>query len=300
MQFAPYIKPGDTLGIVSTASVIESKAVLSAADLLRKMGYNVILGEHVFSKHKRYAGTDCERAKDLQKMLDNPEIKALICSRGGYGTLRTLENISWEYFVKNPKWIIGFSDVTVLHSKLNTLRIASVHGVMPRYFIQNNKVSNSFEYMLEAITGKELNYNFATNINNRYGDAAGELVGGNLSVLYSLRGTSLDIDTHGKILFIEDLNEHLYHLDRIMMNLKTGGKLQGLSALVVGSFNGMKDNNDDPFGKSVEEIIIDAVSGYDYPVVFDFPAGHQSNNFALKLGCKANLIANDKLVTLKQ
>ena len=284
----PYLKPGDTIAIVSTASRIERQHVEPAINLLLNLGFKVEIGPHTFSTYNQYSSTDKERASDLQTMLDDESVKAIICSRGGYGTLRTLQHINWDQFTRNPKWIVGFSDVTVLHSALNTMGFASIHGVMPRYFLNEEKPSFSFDTLLTAITGETLNYVLPPVINNRYGNTCGQLVGGNLSMLYSLRGTPYDIDTKGKILFIEDLGEYMYHLDRMMMNLKTGGKLEHLAGLIVGSFTGMKDL-DIPYGKSVEEIIFDSIEEYDYPVVFQFPAGHSQDNFALKIGMEISM-----------
>jgi len=299
MIFPQSIKPGQKIGIVSTASKIDKEIVLTAVELLESMGYQTEIGAHALSQFHQFAATDAERASDLQLMLDNPEIKAIICSRGGYGSLRTLELIDWTNFIKHPKWIVGFSDVTVLHSKLNLLGISSIHGVMPKYFYDGEVPSQSFNYLLDALTGKPIEYQIQTNSLNRKGETSGELVGGNLSMLYSLRGTLYDIDTEGKILFIEDLDEYLYHIDRMMMNLKVGEKLSKLAGLIVGSFTCMKDN-DTPFGKSVEEIILDSVKEYDFPVAFNFPAGHAKENFALKMGSKISLTINDQTTIINQ
>jgi muramoyltetrapeptide carboxypeptidase len=288
MVIPPFLKPGDKIGIVSTASKIEKQVIEQAINLLIALGYQVEIGEHTLSVFHQFSSTDTERADDLQSMLDNPEIRAIICSRGGYGTLRTLELIDFSKFILNPKWIIGFSDVTVLHSKMNILGFATLHGVMPRYFLLEGTSSPSFKTLLDAINGQPVKYVIPSDVNNRVGKASGELVGGNLSILYSLRGTPYDVDTAGKILFIEDLGEFLYHLDRMMMNLKTGGKLEHLSGMLVGNFSGMKDL-DEPYGKSVEEIIFDAVREFNFPVAFQFPAGHSQDNFALKLGVETTL-----------
>lgn len=299
MIIPKYLKHGDKIGLLSPASKVDPEVVLPAIKLLEEMGFEVVTGDHLFAQHHQFAGTDQERSADLQKMLDQREIKAIICSRGGYGTVRTIQKIDWSKFQKNPKWLIGFSDVTVLHAHLNRLRFASVHGVMPRYFLNNNLPSFSFETLLKAITGELLEYPITPSPFNKKGTAKGELIGGNLSILYSLRGTPYDIDTTDKILFIEDLAEYLYHLDRILMNLKLGGQLSKLKGLIVGGFSEMKDN-ETPFGKNVEEIVLDIVSEYDFPVVFNFPAGHQPDNFALKMGCTAHLEVTDKSVLFKQ
>ncbi len=295
----PALKQGSNIGIVSTASAIDRTIIESATALLVSCGYAVEIGKHVFGTYHQFAGTDAERAEDLQLMIDDQNIDAIICSRGGYGSIRIIQNINWSSFLAHPKWIVGFSDVTVLHSKLNQLGIASLHGVMPRYFSENGFPTESFNFMKRALEHQPLSYSIPTSPFNREGIAQGELVGGNLSILYSLRGTPIDLETKGKILFIEDLSEYYYHLDRMMLNLKFGDKLAGLAGLIVGSFTGMKDN-ETPFGKSVEEIILEAVSEYNYPVLFNFPAGHQPENVALKMGINAKLTVTKKLCNLMQ
>ena len=288
MIFPQSIKLGDKIGIVSTASKIDKEVVLPATKLLESLGYQVEIASHALSQFHQFSATDKERASDLQTMLDNSEIKTIICSRGGYGSLRTLELIDWTKFIEHPKWIVGFSDVTVLQSNLNLLGVSSVHGVTPRYFFDGEEPSQSFNYLHKLLLGKSIEYQFDTNSLNRIGKATGELVGGNLSMLYSLRGTSYDVDTKGKILFIEDLDEYLYHIDRMMMNLKVGEKLSELVGLVP--LNSLLEAaNHTPFGKSVEEIILDSVKQYDFPVAFNFPAGHAKENYALKMGAKITL-----------
>jgi muramoyltetrapeptide carboxypeptidase len=260
--------------------------------LLKSLGYYVAEAEHLWGSHHQFAATDRDRTSDLQKMVDDQRIKAIICSRGGYGSLRTLLPIDWSVFRKNPKWIVGFSDITVIHSALNKMGIASMHGAMPRYFADEERPSMSFMSLLDALENKPVEYSFGAHQQNRCGKAQAQLVGGNLSILYSLRGTPFDLDVKGKILFVEDLNEYLYHIDRIMMNLKFGGVLSQLAGLVVGSFTAMKDH-ETPFGMNVEEIIRNAVDEYGYPVAFGLPAGHQKDNMALPLGRKATLVVSE-------
>lgn len=299
MQIPPYLKKGDKIGIISTASNIGKDNIIKAVDLLNSIGYEVLLGQNVFEKFNQFAGTDNQRKSDLQFMLNNIELKAIICSRGGYGTLRSIQKINWDLFKIYPKWIVGFSDITVLHSQLNLMKIASIHGVMPNYFFEDDIASESFLCLSNTLKGNNIQYEIMPSKFNKNGKFSGELIGGNLSILYSLRGTPFDIDTTNKILFIEDLAEYYYHIDRILMNLKTGGKLQQLSGLIVGSFTGMKDN-DTPFGKGIEEIILDIVSEYNFPVIFNFPAGHQNKNLAIKLGCTATIDANREKVLFSQ
>ncbi len=286
-----YIKPGDKIGIVSTGSRINNEIIGKAVALLQSLGYEVVVSENALSSYNQFAGKDEDRAGDLQKMIDDDSVKAIICSRGGYGSLRASELVNWERIKKSPKWILGFSDITVLHSKLNKMRIASIHGVMPKYFLDEERPSVSFNLLIDALSGREIKYDIPASIYNREGKAKAEIAGGNLSILYSLRGTKYDIDTKGKILFIEDLDEYKYHIDRMLLNLKVGGKLSDLAGLVAGNFTGIKDN-DTPFGKTIEEIILDLVKEYDYPVIFDFPAGHIKNNFPLIFGQKAEICVN--------
>ena len=287
----PYLVPGDSIGIISTASRINRDVVEPAITFLKDKGFKVITGKHTFSTHYQYSATDKERAEDLQQMLNNTQIKAILCSRGGYGTLRTISHINWNSFMQCPKWIIGFSDITVLHAALQLNKVASIHGVMPKFFIENNAPTTSLSTLLNALCGHKLEYTISHNPFNRYGKCEGPLVGGNLSVLYSLRGTPIDLDTAGKILFIEDVDEYKYHIDRMMLNFKIGTKLENLAGLIVGSFSGVKDH-DQPYGKTIEEIILDAVEGTDYPVLFDFPAGHSKENYAIKFGLSASIDVN--------
>jgi muramoyltetrapeptide carboxypeptidase len=299
MIIPPYIKPGDTIAIVSPASVIDRKHVDPAVDLLIRMGFNVLIGNNTFSSFHQFSSTDTERAFDLQSMLDNENVSTIICARGGYGSLRTLQHINWEKFLQKPKWLVGFSDITVFHSALTNLGVASIHGVMPRYFLKGPDPSFSFQTLIAALLGETLNYEMLPVSNNRQGKTKGLLTGGNLSMIYSLRGTPFDIDTRGKILFIEDLGEYMYHLDRMMMNLKTGGMLSHLAGMIIGTFTEMKDK-EIPYGKTIEEIIFEAVDEYDFPVAFQFPAGHGENNFALKLGAEISMEVTETGSTITQ
>ncbi|MGF7137948.1 S66 peptidase family protein [Roseimarinus sediminis] len=299
MKIPPYLQPGDQLALISPASKTDRETVEPAIALLQARGYPIVRGKHLYAVDHQFAGKDEDRRSDFQAMIDDPSIKAIICSRGGYGSLRTLKGINWSHFIDHPKWIVGFSDVTVIHSALQQMNIASVHAAMPRYFLENDKPTPGFEILMNTLEGKQVRYELQASEHNIGGKAEGMLVGGNLSILYSLRGTPYDIDTKGKILFIEDLSEYLYHLDRMMMNLKAGGKLAGLAALVVGSFTGMKDH-ESPFGKTWQEIILDAVAEYGFPVLFNFPAGHQPENYPLLLGANCKLTIQSDHVELVQ
>lgn len=283
MIIPSYLQVGDRIRIVAPAGKISAEKVLPGIDLLREQGFEVLIGEHVFAEHFQFAGTDQQRADDLQEAFNDVKTKAIVCARGGYGTIRLLENLDFSILKSNPKWLVGFSDITVLHSVFSYLGIASIHGAMPGLYMQNGVPSESFQSLVETITGQANAISFGAHPANRNGRAIGNLVGGNLSILYSLNNTAYDLQTEGKILFIEDLSEYLYHLDRIMMNLRLSGKLKKLAGLVVGGFTNMKDN-DSPFGKSAERIISEAVRDYYFPVCFNFPAGHIDNNMPLVLG----------------
>lgn len=275
------LKKGDKIGIISTARKINSKELKYAIETLEKWGLKVVLGRNIYASNNQYAGNDNQRIEDLQHMLNHTEIKAILCARGGYGTVRIIDHLDFSIFKSNPKLIAGFSDVTVLHSHLHNLNISSVHSTMPISFKSNTAAS--IESLKNALFGENIDVKCDGHPLNRHGKASGQIVGGNLSILYSLIGTPTDIDTENKILFIEDLDEYLYHLDRMMTSLKRSGKLSSLKGLVVGGMTKMNDNHI-PFGKTAEQIILESVSEYNYPVCFNFPAGHIDNNLALKLG----------------
>jgi len=299
MIFPPYLKPGDRIRIVSPAGKVQKDKVFPGIELLQDEGYEVIVGNHIFDKHFQYAGTDRQRAADLQEAINDPQTKAIICARGGYGTIRIIEKVDFSPLLKNPKWIVGFSDVTVLHAVLNKLGLASIHGAMPAFFLDNNKPTKSFYSLIQLLTtGRSKIETIAQSV-NRPGVCSGELVGGNLSLIYSLQGTPWQLETSGKILIIEDLSEYFYHLDRMMQNLRLAGQLKNLAGLVVGGFTDMKDN-DNPFGKSASEIIQEAVQDYNFPVCFDFPVGHISKNLALMFGSAYQLEVAEKCSLIRQ
>ncbi|HET6242925.1 MAG: LD-carboxypeptidase [Bacteroidetes bacterium] len=284
MKIPAYLKKGDTIGIVSTARKISPQEVAPAVEQFEKWGLKVVFGEDLFNVFHQFAGTDEQRVLDLQKMLDEPKVKAIICARGGYGTVRIIDRLDFSEFAKNPKWIAGFSDVTVLHSHIQqNLSIATLHCAMPVNFPNDGSFCDAVETIRKALFGEPLSYLIENNYLNRTGTGQGTLTGGNLSILYSLSGTCSQAITNGKILLLEDLDEYLYHLDRMMINLKRTGMLENLSGLIVGGMNDMKDNAV-PFGKSPEEIVVDAVKEYNYPVCFNFPSGHIKENKAIILG----------------
>ncbi|MBL4625611.1 MAG: LD-carboxypeptidase [Flavobacteriales bacterium] len=283
----PFLKLGDKVAIVSTARKITERDLDFSINKLQEWGLHVVFGAHLFEEDNQFAGTDEMRVADFQEALNDDSIKAIICARGGYGTVRIIDALDFSILEKSPKWIVGYSDVTVLHAHiLSNFDVQSIHGTMPINFESNT--GEALSSLRKALFGEELSYEIKANGLNKTGSGTGNIIGGNLSILYSLIGSRSDIDTTGKILFIEDLDEYLYHVDRMMQNLKRSGKLAGLAGLIVGAMSDMNDNAI-PFGKQAEEIILDAVSPYDYPVCFGFPVGHINDNRALYVNKKANL-----------
>ncbi|WP_395045577.1 LD-carboxypeptidase [Flavobacterium sp.] len=285
----PYLKKGDTIAIVATARKNIEDNLQPAISWLKNWGLEVVIGSTIGLDKNQLAGTDEQRAADFQTQLDNPNIKAIWCVRGGYGTVRMLDLLDFTKFKQSPKWIVGFSDVTVLHSHLNTMGYQSIHGIMP---VSSKATEDAKESLRKSLFGESLKYTVPCDQMNRYGKASGVLVGGNLSILYSLFGSPSAIDCTDKILFIEDLDEYLYHIDRMMMNLKRNGCLESLKGIIVGGMTKMKDN-DIPWGKNALEIIDDVTKTYKIPIIYNFPAGHLADNHALILGRKISLEAND-------
>ena len=244
----------------------------------------VVLGTYIFGTENQFAGSDSQRQADFQQMLDDPSIRAIICARGGYGTVRIIDKLDFTGFCRNPKWIVGYSDITVLHAHINEhFRIETLHSVMPVNIKETDFEDDSIESLRKTLFGEKLFYSKPITFRFKTGLSEGILTGGNLSILYSLMGTSSEVDTNGKILFLEDVDEYLYHIDRMMMTLKRSGKLNQLNGLIVGGMDKMNDN-EIPFGKSANEIISEAVSEYNYPVCYDFPSGHGEINLAMILG----------------
>lgn len=284
MKIPPSIKPGDKIRIVSPAGKVSEKHIFPAVEWLQEQGYKVELGKHVFASHFQFAGTDNQRLDDLQTALDDPKTAAIICSRGGYGTVRIINQTDFTKFVENPKWLVGFSDITILHSCLNSRGVATIHGAMPQYFFDNDGApSENLKSLMKLLTGQKVSYSFKNGETNRPGKVSGELVGGNLSIISSMQGTPCELKTDGKILFLEDIDEFLYHTDRMFHQLKHSGKLDNIAGLVLGDFSEMKDN-ESPFGKTIHEIIMGAVQEFNFPVCFGFPAGHDKKNLALAFG----------------
>lgn len=293
MQVLQYIQPGHLIAVVAPAGKVQPERIMPAIQWLENRGYRVWQGEHMLGCNFQYSGTDEERTADVQTALDNPEVKAIIFARGGYGTARIVEKLNFDSFIKYPKWLVGFSDITILHNICNRLEIPSLHGAMVRDGLGSDGTPTSgFLAMIEMLEGKQIRYNMNPYPLNKSGRVKAQLVGGNLSLLYSLIGTTFDLDTTGKILFIEEIGEYLYHTDRMMTSLRLAGKLKGLKGLVVGMFTDVKDNPE-PFGKSVEEVIAEAVSGYDFPVCFGIKAGHGEPNLPMIFGNNWSLEVNE-------
>lgn len=291
----PYLQKGDTVAILATARKHIVKSMQPTIDLLESWGLNVVIGKSIGLEENQLAGSDEQRAADLQEQLDNPNIKAIWCARGGYGTVRVVDLIDFTLFNKSPKWLVGFSDVTVLHNHLNTMGYKSIHGIMPISLAKASK--EAIESLRLSLFGQPLQYAIDPHPMNRLGKATGEVVGGNLSILYSLLGSPSAIDCKDKILYIEDLDEYLYHIDRMMMNLKRNGCLESLKGIIVGSMTDMKDN-DIPWGKNALEIVQDVTKQYNIPMVFNFPAGHIHDNRALILGATATIEVTENCSTV--
>ena len=291
------LKIGDKIGIISTARKITIEELNPAIKTLESWGLQVVLGINLFQEDDQFSGTVVQRANDLQSMIDDNSIKAILCARGGYGTVQIIDAIKFTNLKKNSKWIVGYSDVTVLHSHLNNLGIASLHASMPINFESNT--NESLLSLKNALFGNLNNVECKAHPLNKFGKIEGDIVGGNLSILYSLLGSQSAIDTTGKILFIEDLDEYLYHIDRMMMNLKRNGIFGNLKGLIVGGMSDMNDNSI-PFGKTAEQIILEYTKGYDFPICFGFPAGHLADNRCVRLGIHSVLEISKNGVSLSQ
>ena len=288
-MFPSSLQKGDTVAIVCTAKSVDTSYINKAIELFKSWGLKTLLGKNLLKKHHQFAGTDLERAEDLQWAINHKEIKAIICARGGYGTVRIIDKINFNPLITHPKWIIGFSDITVLHNHIHThMNYPTIHGAVPISFSNLHPNATALTTLREVLFNETITYEVPNESLNRSGNSEGELIGGNLSILYSQTGTNSDIDTSDKILFLEDLCEYEYHIDRMIWNLKKAEKLNNLKGLIIGAFSDIKQGPI-PFGKSAYEIIKEAVAEYNYPVCFNFPAGHIDDNRALIFGRKAIL-----------
>ncbi|GAA4755500.1 S66 peptidase family protein [Flavisolibacter ginsenosidimutans] len=301
MIIPSYLKKGDTIGIVAPAGFMPVEKMQTCIETLDAWGYNVEMGTTTHSNSTNYfSGTDEERLQDLQQMLDNKKIDAILCARGGYGTSRIIDDLDFKKFRKHPKWIIGFSDVTVLHSHLYTnYKIASLHAPMAAAFNEGEANNPFVQSLRQALEGEPATYETASHEFNKAGLVEAELIGGNLSLLAHLIGTDSDLKTKHRILFLEDVGEYLYNIDRMLVQLKRAGKFDKLAGLIIGGFTDSKDT-ERPFGKNVHEIIYDHVKEFDYPVCFDFPVSHAKENYALKIGVNYSLETGSDKTVLKE
>ncbi len=286
----PYLKRGDKIGIVAPSGKIEPKVVEEAEKFITNADFVPVFGKNILKREHLFAGSDDERTEDFNNMIYDSSIKAIWCARGGYGFIRIINKIDFNHLMKNPKWIIGFSDITIFHSVLsNKLNLRSIHGEMPNSFPKNKGADEIINIIQNNIKPTTLKPNKL----NKTGKATGKLIGGNLTIIHNLIGTDFDFNPLSKILFIEDIGEYDYHIDRMIQSMKLAGKFDNLSGLIVGQFTDIKDGAT-PFGKSVYEIIYDALKEYDFPILFDFPAGHSNPNYPLILGSEIEIIINKK------
>ncbi len=301
IKIPPYLKKGDTIGIVCPAGYMALDKVQTCITTLQEWGYNVKVGKTVGGDSQTYfSGTDEERLTDFQQMLDDDEVKTILCGRGGYGMGRIIDKIDFKKFRKQPKWIVGYSDITVLHSHLySNYYISSLHAPMAGAFNEEGYKNEFVLSLKNVLQGKRIKYSCPAHEFNRKGEAVGELTGGNLALLAHLTGTNSDSKTKGRILFIEDVGEYSYNVDRMLHQLKRSGKLSRLAGLIVGGFTDMKDT-ERPFGKLVYEIIREMIKEYDYPVCFDFPVSHTDRNYALKVGVGYKLKIGKTKVVLEE
>ena len=291
------LNKGDKVAIVATARAISKEELSQAVDLFKSWGLGVIFGTNLFKIENQFAGNDDERANDLQEMIDNNEVKAIFCARGGYGTARIVDKIDFSNLKNNPKWIVGYSDVTSLHTHLNNLQLSTLHATMPINIPLNTK--SSLESLYACLFENSNSIICASHLLNKEGVVSGEIVGGNLSVIYSLIGSPSDLETDNKILFLEDLDEYLYHIDRMILNLKRNKKFSKLKGLIVGKMESMHDNTIS-FGKTANEIIHEHTKEFNFPICFEFPCGHINNNTSLILNKNTLLKIENTGVSLVQ
>jgi muramoyltetrapeptide carboxypeptidase len=300
-KIPPYLQKGDTIGIVAPSGFMPIEKMQACINTFDAWGYNVELGKTTHSDSQNYfSGTDEERLSDLQQMLDDKKIKAVFCARGGYGMSRIIDNINFKKFKKHPKWVIGYSDITVFHAHIySKYKIAGLHAPMASAFNDGEFTNPYIQSLKNAMEGVPAFYECAGHTFNKPGDAKGELVGGNLSLLAHLAGTRSQINTKNKILFLEDVGEYLYNIDRMFIQLKRSGIFKKLAGIIIGGFTDNKDT-ERPFGKTVYEIIHDHVKEYNYPICFGFPVSHEKENYALKIGGKYKLIVSIDKTTLQE
>ena len=301
IRIPPYLNPGDVIGMVCPSGYMPADRVQDCINVLHSWGYPVKTGMTVGGNSENYfSGNDDERLRDLQEMLDDPMIKAILFARGGYGLTRIIDRIDFGRFNENPKWLVGFSDITILQSHVySNFNIATLHSPMAAAFWEFNADEPSLQSLKKALEGRKINYTVPVHPFNRRGEVIGELVGGNLAMIAHAIGSSSDIKTKGRILFLEDVGEYLYNIDRMMYQLSRGGKFAKLGGLIVGGFTDIKDT-ERPFGKTAEEIISEVIADFDFPVCFGFPVSHGKENLALKVGEGYKLKVGKTLVRLEE
>ena len=296
-----YLKAGDTIAIAAPSGVLNDHEnyINKAKKLLESWELNVIIGKNVFNNYGHFSGTDKERTKDFQRALDDKTISAIWCARGGYGAMRIIDDLDYTEYLKTPKWIIGYSDITAIHNDLHILGSESIHSIMCKS-LEDKNINNdrSIQALKDVLFGNKLSYNFNNKPENKLGKTSGQIVGGNLTLLHGLIGSKSSINTDGKILFIEDLGEYHYHIDRMLISLKRAGYFDNCNGLVVGDFSDLRKNTT-PFGKDIKEIILDAVKEFDFPVLFDFPAGHEELNMPIILGRNIIMDVNSSKSTIE-
>lgn len=294
----PFLQAGDTVSIVAPGRKLNEDVVMTASTQLKSWGLNVIFGKNLFSaKHSYLSGTDAERFEDLQQALNDSSVKAIICARGGYGSTRILDQLDFTSFIKNPKWVCGFSDITALHLKLQSLNIKSIHGTMPVLF-SNPTSADSIKSLKRLLFGEGGGLQAEGFEHNRTGQNSGEVIGGNLSLVADSLGTSSEIKTDNRILIIEEVGEQFYHIDRMMVQLKRAGKLKNLRGLVVGHMTDLKEN-ELPFGETIQQIVLEHTKEFSYPIAFNFPTGHENPNLAWVQGADAMLTVSNEKAELK-
>ena len=287
----PYLKAGDTVAIVAPSGVLKNRndEVNRAKKLLESWKLHVVIGKNVYSQADHFAGTDQERCEDFQIALDDPKIKAIWSARGGYGTVRILDKLDYTQFLKQPKWVIGYSDITALHNQIHNLGVQSLHAIMAVSLPSNlSDIEQSISTFKNTIFGQSLSYTLKGSTYNKTGEAKGALVGGNLTILHTMLGSKESLDTTGKILFIEEIGEYKYHIDRMLQSLKRAGYFDNCKGVIVGDMSRMRKNTT-LWGTSIEQLILDALSDYDFPIAFNMPAGHEKDNRALILGREVSL-----------
>ncbi len=292
------LKQGDTVCIIAPAGHVKLAYVNKGIALLESWGLHAKLGKNLYKQDNTFAGTDSERLADLQEALDNPNIKAIWCARGGYGAVRIIDAVDWSGFKKHPKWLIGFSDITVLHNALHNLGYESMHALMPISLSTDRPIRRAkpIASLHDALFGTALHYEIASSPFNKNGKASGQVIGGNLAIVYSLLQSDLTLDCTNKILFLEEVGEYHYAVDRMLISLRRAGYFEHCKGLIIG---GMSMKQDDPdFGKKVEEIVLDACKTYDFPIIFDFPAGHIVDNRVVLLGRNATIQSDTKISTI--